>query len=194
MKIIRPELVLLLKDAYTKESPRLSYELSLHPSEGLHGQNTRGYHLFYHLPGRELLISVRSPYYLPLEKSLSLPAEEPLVFELWPREIYPFPKGATLILGCLKRRNGQEVPEAMVEIRTLFEEIKTRTDTKGCFVLFPRRVEGQRLIRQGNKLLLPGPRGGKRLPLKVKVPGLRPVTHRLIWPVGRVTKLEIEVG
>ncbi len=192
MRLVRPELILYLKDAFTEKAPHLPYELSFSPQAGRWVRNSRNYLLLYRSLAPQISISLKSPYYRDLNLSLSLPAEGLQVGELWPKEIYPFPRGTTLLWGRVTK-GGLPLVGALVKIKTLFEEIETVTDEKGSFLLFPRQVEGERLLRRNGKLFLPGPRGGRRLPLKIKGSGLS-LVKRIHWPVGEKTRLVIEGG
>ncbi len=195
MRRILPELILLITDAYTGQRPHLPYLLRIDPPPVRRVRNPHGYHLlFYRLDGEglEVTVSVSGPYYQPRELRLSLPREGPLEIELWPERIYPFPSGATLLYGQVFRE-GRPLGGVRVLARTLFEEILTRTDTQGSFVLFPRRVEGRRLLRRGQGLFIPGPRGGRRISLQVETPQGMIIRRHPRWPVGEETRIQVEV-
>ncbi|HFC96904.1 MAG TPA: hypothetical protein ENJ40_00400 [Thermosulfurimonas dismutans] len=195
MKRILPELILLITDAYTGQSPHLPYLLRIDPPPVRRVRKPHGYYLlFYRLYGErpEINLSVSGPHYRPRELRLSLPREEPLEIELWPEKIYPFPSGATLLCGQVFRE-GRPLSGVRVLARTLFEEILTRTDGRGSFILFPRRVEGKRLLRRGQGLFIPGLRGGRRITLQVETPEGVIIRRHLRWPVGEKTRIQVEV-
>ncbi len=194
MKIIAPDLVLHLTDAYTGERPHLPLELTPVPQAVRMVENTRGYHLLYYRRGGDPLnvtISLTSPYYQPQRLSVFLPHEGPLAIELWPERIYPFPRGATLLCGRVVKQ-GQPLAGALVTVKTLFEKIQTRTNAGGLFLLFPRKVDGERLIRRNRRLFLPGPRGGRRITLKIEISGQPPIKKHLRWPVGEEVETLVE--
>jgi hypothetical protein len=125
------------------------------PAPGIEGldvdpmHNPSGYHVFLDLePGTVTLHVDGGTHYLdetvtdveipdPATVDASVPSTLPVeTVELAPAPPYRFPAGATVIRGIVRNPGGDPLPGATVNVENRRQEMSTRTDANGEYVLF----------------------------------------------------------
>lgn len=104
-------------------------------------KNRSGYYVFLGIAAGDIVVQVRSQWYLDEDRTLSLPLPDPLnplqAITLMPNWLYPFPQRATLISGRVQDGGGVAVANAQVRLVTLQgRQVGNRTAGDGRFVLY----------------------------------------------------------
>ncbi|WP_456434547.1 hypothetical protein [Thermosulfuriphilus sp.] len=184
--LVRPSLVLRLKDAFTGRPPHLPYSLDLADALVAVRRNRLEDLLLYSSgagPGR---IVITSPYYRRVKRVFSS-NDDFLEIPLYPGRIYPFPRGSTVLSGQVVKEDESEPVLATVIVRLKSETIVSQSDSQGFFVLFPERISPQDLIRTNKGWLIPGPDGSEEVELEIRASGFKTLRLTLPWPLGRIT-------
>ncbi len=136
---------LWLEDDYTREAPLGHIRLSLKDRTVKPRKNLNGYYCFTDLPHGEYEISIESEYYHAKKERINTaelnPKNPVKKIILVPNATYPFPAHATLVRGLLK--DTEPVKDA--EIKVTGHEIRTRTNSKGEFVLYFKGIKSEKL-------------------------------------------------
>ena len=149
-------------------------------------RNRSGYHVFMDLASGDVVIQVRSKWYLDEDRDLRLPLSDrlnPLLeVSLKPNWLYPFPRNVTLIRGLVQDVHGSPVPAARVEFLTLAgKQVENRTDSGGRFVLFITGLLEDDVQADGQDQVLVTGTGAKDFQLRTSCIGYDPavtgITH-----------------
>jgi hypothetical protein len=101
-------------------------------------RNPSGYYLFTGLTGTQFTVEIRNPYYLEKDVSVAMGALNPrspvVTVVLFPRYLYPFPAGSTLILGRVT--DSDLHPLSKADVAVVGSTVANQTDPDGRFVLY----------------------------------------------------------
>jgi hypothetical protein len=129
------------EDVFTQERPIGMITAGLKEEKHVPIVNLSGYHCFVNVPDGNYILTIESTYYNSVERTISLPYPDPKkpveTILLDPKPGYPFPQGATLVRGIVSITE----PVADALVRVIEKDIETKTDAKGIFVLFFKKLK-----------------------------------------------------